>query len=614
MKISIIIPTFNEEEYLPKLLESIQKQTFNDYEVIIADSNSQDKTVEIATKYNCKIVKGGLPAVGRNNGAKVAQGDFLVFLDSDLILTENYLENTVKEFEDKNIDIGISQMIPITDKLIYKIAHSFCNYFLILIEKIKPHGAGCYGIITKRSKHIEANGFDESLDFGEDTDYIERIGKKSKFKVLRNVKLYVSTRRLEEEGLWYLIKTYGKSTLNDFRGKRTSASELNYSFDHERKLLIKESELKSNLPSLSQSTDLVNRKKIFYCACGEGMGHAIRTGVIVEELQKKYDVYLFAGDRAYKYLDSKFKNVFEIGVFNSVYEDNQIKNKKTFIKGLKENPENIKLGYKVLYKQYHKIKPSIIVSDFENYSNVLSNLLNIPLISIDNIHMITQTAIDYPPKHKIDMLKAKAVIKFYIYNPKIHILTSFFFPPVREGKNAVIYPPVLRKKILEMDVENKGHVFVYQTSNCNYKLIEQLKQLNEKFIVYGFNKDGEDGNVTFRSFNEDVFFDDLRTCKAIITNGGFTLISEAIYLKKPIYSIPVIGQFEQTLNGFYVEKLGFGEYHEDMSNEKIKNFLKNLSKYEKNLAKNKNIDNTGIINKLEESIELFSKDYTDHHL
>lgn len=609
MKISIIIPTFNEEEYLPKLLESIQKQSFTDYEVIIADGDSQDETVNIAKEYNCKIVKGGLPAVGRNNGAKVAEGELLVFLDSDLILTENYLENLVKEFEEKEIDIGISQMIPLSNKFIYKIAHKFCNYFLILIEKIKPHGAGCYGIISKKSLHEKVNGFDESVDFGEDTDYIERIGKISKFKVLRNVKLYVSTRRLEEEGLWHLIKTYGKSTINDFRGKRTSASELNYGFNHNKKLLSE-----NNLPEIKQTTDLVKRKKIFYCVCGEGMGHAIRTGVIVEELEKKYDIYLFAGDRAYKYLDNKFKNVFEIGVFNSVYEDNQIKNKKTFVKGLKENPENIKLGYKILYKQYHKIKPCIIVSDFENYSNVLSNLLNIPLISIDNIHMITQTAIDYPSKHKIDMLKAKTVIKFYIYNPKIHILTSFFFPPVREGKNAVIYPPVLRKEILELNVENKGHVFVYQTSNCNYKLIEQLKQLNEKFIVYGFNEDGEDENVRFRSFNEDVFFDDLRTSKAIITNGGFTLISEAIYLKKPIFSIPVIGQFEQTLNGFYIEKLGFGEYHEDMSNEKIENFLKNLPKYEKNLAKNENSDNTGIISKLEESIEKFSKDYSDHHL
>ena len=75
MKISIIIPTYNEEDYLPALLKSIQRQNFKDLEVIVADAHSTDKTLEIAKKYNCKIVPGGLPAVGRNNGAKIAQGE-----------------------------------------------------------------------------------------------------------------------------------------------------------------------------------------------------------------------------------------------------------------------------------------------------------------------------------------------------------------------------------------------------------------------------------------------------------------------------------------------------------------------------------------------------------
>jgi hypothetical protein len=70
------------------------------------------------------------------------------------------------------------------------------------------------------------------LTFGEDTDYIERLAKKERFKVLRNAKIGVSTRRLEEEGLATLIQQYGKSTVNDFLGKRTDASELNYNFGH----------------------------------------------------------------------------------------------------------------------------------------------------------------------------------------------------------------------------------------------------------------------------------------------------------------------------------------------------------------------------------------------
>ena len=71
MILSIIIPTYNEEEYLPVLLESIKEQSFDDYEVIVADANSTDKTREIAKEYGCIVVDGGLPAVGRNNGARI---------------------------------------------------------------------------------------------------------------------------------------------------------------------------------------------------------------------------------------------------------------------------------------------------------------------------------------------------------------------------------------------------------------------------------------------------------------------------------------------------------------------------------------------------------------
>lgn len=68
-KISIIVPTKNEERYLPGLLKSIKKQTVQPYEIIVADAGSTDRTVEIAKKYGAKVIKGGIPQVGRNKGA-----------------------------------------------------------------------------------------------------------------------------------------------------------------------------------------------------------------------------------------------------------------------------------------------------------------------------------------------------------------------------------------------------------------------------------------------------------------------------------------------------------------------------------------------------------------
>ena len=643
MKISIIIPTYNEEEYLPKLLESIKSQDFTDYEVIVADAQSDDNTREIAKDYGCVVVEGGLPGPGRNRGAEVAQGEILLFLDSDLELTENYLSNVVEEFESEELGIAITQMTPLSEKKRDKYLHDLANWFMIAVENIKPHGAGCYGIISKKELHDEVGGFDENLNFGEDTDYIERVAEISEFKVLRNARIGVSTRRLEEEGLYTLLKQYGKSTVNDFRGKRTSAEDLGYEFGHDpisaldsvemekiaeksrnRKLKdrinkFKDREIKENelIEVSEEETGLIvkeaagseGRKRIFYSVCGEGMGHAIRSSVILEHLTKKYDVYIFSSERAYEFLSNKFDNVFEIGGFNTVYENNVVRTKKTFFKALKANPTNLKEGYNVLYKECKRIKPNIIISDFENYASMLSKLMNIPLISLDNIHMLTQCEYDYPPHHRADMLTAKAVTKSYILRPKRHIITTFFYPPLKHPNMTALYPPVLREEIMKLEPVGGDHVLVYQTAESSINLMEELKKLDYKFIVYGFNKDDVDENLTYRSFNEKQIFEDMRTAKAIIVNGGFTMISEAIYLKKPIYCTPAHKNFEQILNGFYVEKLGFGESHDDLDVNKIEGFLDNLDKYQENLNKVEPWDNTEILKDLDLSIEKYSKLY-----
>lgn len=628
MILSIIIPTYNEEEYLPNLLESIEKQSFTDYEIIIADANSTDRTREIAEEHGCTIVEGGLPGVGRNNGAKVAKGEYLLFLDSDLELTDDYLRNVLYEFRMEKLGIAITQMHPLSSKIEDKIFHEFANYFMISVEKIKPHGAGCYGIISRKELHDECRGFDESLTFGEDTDYIERLAKKEKFRVLRNAKIGVSTRRLEEEGITTLIRQYGKSTVNDFLGKRTDASALNYNFGHEKVTTDKLSRLERTTARLNKIKESYNesiqkinstrpqlkpkrkrnKKIVFYCVCGEGMGHAIRTGVIVDRIKDKYDIYLFSSERAYKYLNEKFDNVYEIGGFNTVYINNKVNNLKTLSNAIKRNPTNIKVGYEILYKKARQLRPDVIVTDFEIYATTVSKILNIPLISLDNMHIMTQAKIDYPKNQYVEMIKAKGVIKTYVVKPKVHILTSFFYPKIRPGKKAVIYPPIIREDILKLKPSQGDHIIVYQTSKESVKLVHKLKAIkNEKFIVYGFNKYEEDGNLTFKEFNEDEFYDDLASSKAVLCNGGFTFISEAIYLKKPIYSIPAIGNFEQVLNAFYVQKLGYGEYHEAMNVSKVKSFLKKLPKYQEQLETVKRFNNDGIINELIYRIEKYSR-------
>ena len=98
--LSIIIPTKNEEHYLPLLLNSIKRQKYSGpMELIVADAGSTDKTVAIAKKFGAKVVKGGHPGVGRNAGAKVAKGELFLFLDADVVLPPGFLKRNLAEFK-----------------------------------------------------------------------------------------------------------------------------------------------------------------------------------------------------------------------------------------------------------------------------------------------------------------------------------------------------------------------------------------------------------------------------------------------------------------------------------------------------------------------------------
>lgn len=99
------------------------------------------------------------------------------------------------------------------------------------------------------------------------------------------------------------------------------------------------------------------------------------------------------------------------------------------------------------------------------------------------------------------------------------------------------------------------------------------------------------------------FLKDLASCEGVIANAGFTLISESFYLHKPYLALPVTGQFEQILNAFQLETLGYGKYWDQLNKEKIESFLYNLGLYKKNLKKYKKEDNSKIFKKIDELIQ-----------
>jgi len=197
--LSIIIPTLNEEKYLPLLLDSLAEQTFRNFEVIVADAGSKDGTRQAAAEAGCLVIDGGLPGTGRNNGARDARGEWLFFLDADVILPPGFLQVVMDEIREKGLDIASCTVEPLNGSKLDRLLHGVVNLYFKATQKFWPHAPG-FCIIVRKKIHNSINGFDEKIQLAEDHDYVRRASRVGRFAYIKKVKIPVSVRRLEKDG------------------------------------------------------------------------------------------------------------------------------------------------------------------------------------------------------------------------------------------------------------------------------------------------------------------------------------------------------------------------------------------------------------------------------
>lgn len=219
MKISIIIPTLNEEKYLPVLLDSLERQSLLPSEIIVSDGFSTDKTREIAAVRGCVVVDGpDHPGTGRNRGAAVATGDLLIFIDADIILPDRFLENFMSRFIDSEALCATGIYEPLAGSPWEKFCYGFGNIFMYIVQIFSPLAAG-YFIAIEKKLFLKLGGFDETLLLCEDHDLVKRASKHGGFRVFWIV-LFTSIRRYSENGKLVLAIFYFKVSIGTMLGKK----------------------------------------------------------------------------------------------------------------------------------------------------------------------------------------------------------------------------------------------------------------------------------------------------------------------------------------------------------------------------------------------------------
>ncbi len=208
--LSIIIPTKNEEETLPSLLASLAKQTFRDFEIIVADVASTDRTRAIAMAGGARVVEGGLPGAGRNRGAEVASGDIFAFVDADVVFPDDvFLMAAVTEMRSRNIDVSAPDVAPISNRAVDRFYYGFYNRYARILEHAFPHAPG-FCMFATRKAHERIHGFDEEVVFAEDHDYAQRAHRAGlRFGLLRTpAPVKTNVRRLEKDGRLRIAAVY----------------------------------------------------------------------------------------------------------------------------------------------------------------------------------------------------------------------------------------------------------------------------------------------------------------------------------------------------------------------------------------------------------------------
>lgn len=224
MKVSVVIPAYNEEKYIGKTLDAVNaldKDNF-EVEVLVIDGSSTDKTAEIAKSFGARVKHELHKGIGfaRQHGLKHATGDIVAFTDADTIVPKDWLTKHVKALSEPGVVCSFGTFKVDSGNFPYYQITNYIQPWRILIGvKLGLYYANGQNITCVRDKALEAGGFDERLELLEDADFVIRMSKIGKVKYLPDCKVLSSGRRSKEG--W---KFFWRAPIAEFRffilGKR----------------------------------------------------------------------------------------------------------------------------------------------------------------------------------------------------------------------------------------------------------------------------------------------------------------------------------------------------------------------------------------------------------
>lgn len=345
--------------------------------------------------------------------------------------------------------------------------------------------------------------------------------------------------------------------------------------------------------------------KILYGVNGEGMGHATRSEVIIDSLRADHDIRVMASGAAFRHFEGQLGHVNRIYGPSFAMKEGQIRRWASVRHSIGALRRELPASVRTWIRAVEEWRPDVVITDFEPLSGIYARSSRTPLICVDNIHMIHRCRHDdeIVEGAREDFRVARTVSRAMVPNAGDYVITTFFRPPLIGGRT-VLVPPIVRPEIVAARPRRGEHLLVY--SDGSPELVDALRDCGLPCRVYGM-RDGplvgtSDGGIEYRPRSVDGFLEDLVSSRGVVTGGGFSLLSEAIYLGKPALSIPLRGQFEQLMNARYLEREGFGMFAPEIDAETLSAFIGRLDRLQERLDAYQQDGNAEALEVIEERV------------
>ena len=330
--------------------------------------------------------------------------------------------------------------------------------------------------------------------------------------------------------------------------------------------------------------------RIVYALCGEGRGHLSRTLAVAGTLRGRgHEIVFCCGGAAKEALEAGAEHgepndVLFVPALGQSVRDNHV----NFFETVRRNLSPVLFKPEIvrgLARRLEALQAAVLVTDFEPFSALAAELIGLPTVSLNRQQILTETRPRVPRAHALNAALTAGVVRHIAPRRPAHVILPSFAPasPLRRPERVSLVPPIIRASVGAQTSRAGEHVVVYTNHAGAAEVLGALRGLDQPFVLFGFGQEvgrgGQDSNVTFMPPSEGGFLDALASSRGVICTAGFTLLSEALYLGKPILAVPNRGSFEQTLNALELAREGLGEavVGRPLTREDVTGFLERAS-------------------------------------